>query len=645
MKEAWSKLELPSYLALGLLIAATLLAYANAWPDVLVHDDKYFAGTPRQSEWADLPRFFTEDLWAATGVESGLYRPLLLLSLMVESRIHGDWMAGYHLDNILLHLLVTLAVYGFLRQLPRTAAEPGQSTDLFALLAALVFAVHPVHTEVVDSIFNRSEMLVALAGTAGLWWFMHYLETRPRRCWAGLALCYLLALFSKESGIILPAIAVALVLMLAPGSWTERIRKCLPVFWLLLPLTLYLLLRAHALAHPAAAGIEDANGAARMSAQNETRIETPPIFQAETRTEAPPVSQAETRTETRTETQAETRTVRQALARTSAMLGQARLPTFRILSETIGAWGQSLWLMVWPDPLLLYRDKPSLTQQRVSLVLQFMLLVAAFLLFRTGRYGLLAGLVFFYLALVPSSRIAGIGGTSSDLAERYLYFPSVGLTMSLVSGFRYLGGQRGLWPAVVSALIVLVLLTPLTWNRNNDWASEVRLLENEYHRGSQGPQTLRLLTAAYLRDGKPGPAAEVCDTKPYKGGRLRKYATHCAIAYSQLGRNEDAERAFLQAAGGRSVQPAMYANLALFYLRQGRREDARQQFERAVSAEKDPALQAYRRGEMLALLYPRNRRKLLEARSHFIEAVRLQPRLAGTREWLDRLNQKLGPAP
>ena len=112
----------------------------------------------------DLPRFFTEDLWSATGAESGLYRPLLLLSLALESGVHGNWLAGYHLDNILLHLLVTLAVYRFLRQVQRTVAEPGPSADLYPLLAALVFAVHPVHTEVVNSIFNRSEMLVALAG-------------------------------------------------------------------------------------------------------------------------------------------------------------------------------------------------------------------------------------------------------------------------------------------------------------------------------------------------------------------------------------------------------------------------------------------------------------------------------------------------
>jgi tetratricopeptide (TPR) repeat protein len=299
--------------------------------------------------------------------------------------------------------------------------------------------------------------------------------------------------------------------------------------------------------------------------------------------------------------------------------------------------------MVWPDPLLLYRDKPTFFQQWISIAAQLVLLVTAFLQARARRYGLCAGLVFFYLALVPSSRLVGIGGMSSDLAERYLYFPSVGLAISLASGFRYLALRRGPWLSVVGAVTALALLTPLTWNRNYDWANEVRLFESEYLNGSQGRQTLRLLTAAYLREGMPDRAAEICDTKSAEQKFNKKYASHCAIAYMQTGRNEDAERAFLKAASGRSAEPAMHTNLAVFYLRLGRRQEAIDQFELAIQAEDNPALQAYRRGEMLVLLYPRNRQKLLEARSHFRQAVQLQPRLAPAQEWLDRLNRKLGP--
>ena len=98
---------------------------------------------------ADYLRFFTEDLWAASGLDSGLYRPLLLASLTLDAKVFGDWIPGYHLVNILLHVVVSLLVFGLCRQVLRGSRVPSATAIPAACLAALVFAVHPVHTEVV----------------------------------------------------------------------------------------------------------------------------------------------------------------------------------------------------------------------------------------------------------------------------------------------------------------------------------------------------------------------------------------------------------------------------------------------------------------------------------------------------------------
>jgi hypothetical protein len=200
---------------MGLLIFAGLVAYANAWPDVLVLDDKFFAGSDRFPGLRYVPRFFTEDVWSAAGTQTGLYRPMLLVSLFVDSRLHGDWFAGYHLSNILLHCLAVLAVFGLIRQVLRMSGGLSIAGDKYAMLAALVFAVHPVHSEAVNSIFNRAEIMVALAGAAGLWWLLHYLKARPVLAWSGLAVAYLFAMFSKESAVVLPGIAL-----------NQRCRRC-----------------------------------------------------------------------------------------------------------------------------------------------------------------------------------------------------------------------------------------------------------------------------------------------------------------------------------------------------------------------------------------------------------------------------------
>ncbi|RPH93790.1 MAG: hypothetical protein EHM68_15195, partial [Lysobacterales bacterium] len=189
-----------------------LVVYANAWPNALVHDDKFYAGSERFTDLANIPRYFTENAWAASGVAEPLYRPLLLATITLDARMHGDWAAGYHLTNIFLHLLVSVLVFVFLLQLLQMIRGQSPANRHVALLAAAIFAVHPVHTEVVNSIFNRSDMLVALSGLAGLCWLLRHVHARPALAWTGLCIACSVALFCKESGLVLPGLAVAVVL-------------------------------------------------------------------------------------------------------------------------------------------------------------------------------------------------------------------------------------------------------------------------------------------------------------------------------------------------------------------------------------------------------------------------------------------------
>ena len=62
-----------------------------------------------------------------------------------------------------------------------------------------------------NSIFNRSILFVAIGSTAGLWWLLRYLDSRPLLAWTGIWLAYWFVLFSRETGIVLPALALGLV--------------------------------------------------------------------------------------------------------------------------------------------------------------------------------------------------------------------------------------------------------------------------------------------------------------------------------------------------------------------------------------------------------------------------------------------------
>lgn len=137
--------------------------------------------------------------------ERGLFRPLTALSYVLDHNLMGGDPAAFHAANLAWYLLVILLVYrcylAYLRD-PR-----------WALGAALIFSLHPVHCEVVDSVSGRSELL-ALAFTLGAL-LLHLkgmglggagpLLARRRLLWlAAGALCYALATLSKETGFMLP---------------------------------------------------------------------------------------------------------------------------------------------------------------------------------------------------------------------------------------------------------------------------------------------------------------------------------------------------------------------------------------------------------------------------------------------------------
>ncbi len=80
-----------------MLVFFTLLTFANSWHDALVFDDKMFVGPGSEQRLDSLSEAFTRDVWNSG---SGLYRPLLLIALVVQNRGSGAALPGAHLANV-----------------------------------------------------------------------------------------------------------------------------------------------------------------------------------------------------------------------------------------------------------------------------------------------------------------------------------------------------------------------------------------------------------------------------------------------------------------------------------------------------------------------------------------------------------------
>jgi tetratricopeptide (TPR) repeat protein len=577
---------LATLIPLAVLTFATLLAFVNAWPNRLVFDDKAFAGPRRAAELDSWQYIFTHDVWAWTGSTFGLYRPLLLLQLSAETRVFGAWLHGYHLSNIFQHLVVTLLLYGFLQFLLRSSGVQSPTSRFGALLASLVFAVHPIHAEVVNSIFNRSEMMVAALALSGLWWLLYFLDRHPARAWTGLAITYFLAMLCRETALVIPGLAVILILMVRPGDLATRVRKCLPVLWLLLPLVLYLLLRANAVANP--------------------HIEVPGLATPE------PVAAIE---------QAESDSVPE-------MLNNIKLPDFETLLEASAALGTAFRVVAWPHPLQLMYGGFSSSELWAYAALHLILIITALVLLKRRRYAFAAGLAFFYLAMLPASRIIAFGeDAGSHFADRYAYVPTIGLAIILAFAFQAVSQRISPRALVRITLPVLLLLTGLTWARNAEWRSDVALFGVEYERSRPNANTLRWLTGAHVRARNFARVVQICDDNQAKQEKYgySTYVQSCATAYEHQRRFEDAERAHLYAIEYKSTRIAASMSLARFYLRHARPLDAEKRFTAAIAWTTDPADKALSTAEMIISLNPNNREQAVIARGYIEEALQLRP--------------------
>ncbi|HET6565576.1 MAG TPA: tetratricopeptide repeat protein [Xanthomonadales bacterium] len=577
-------------LACTILVIFTLVAFANAWPNNLVFDDRIFADSTRFSGLGlrELLGFFTEDLWAASGEDSSLYRPLFLLLIAAQSLLFGEWVAGYHLVNIGMHVLATVLVYGFISRLLQLGGHPKGQARQFSLLAALVFGVHPIHTEAVNSVFNGSEILVTIGVVGGLSWFLDRLKKQPVKAWAGLNLVFLLVLLCRESGAALPLLVVAVLWLTRSDSWQRRLRACAPVVTMVLPLGIYLALRSHALGAPVTPGETPAGSL-------------------------------------------------QPLASYGMDFGLAKL------APAVLFWFESLKNLVWPYPLQIYYDPPQ-TSAWLALAAQVLLLASAVMAWWRKQPLLLLGLAFFYLAILPSSRIIGEPGVQAALSDRVLYLPSVGFAIICALGLHWLARKTRFNAAVVTTLAVMTVMMPLTWARNAEWSSEISLFEADYRKLDIKNPIIGSMLAAHLRENNLARAVELCDENRQLVREGETMAAHCGSAYSQVGRFNDAEQAYLSVTS-RSVRVFADFNLGLMYYQLGRKTEAEERIEKAIAAEPKPFMKHYFQAVALIQMHPRDRSRLLEARTLLQQALELQPQHIDSRLELAALNQKLNEAP
>ena len=147
-------LRRPSVL-LPLLGLVTFVVYSGSLSFDFVWDDwPQIVNSPIIRTWSNLPRAFGSDLWYHVARNQVYYRPLFVAWSMLNYTLFGLRSWGWHLGAVLLHVGAVVAVFWLVRRLGLEYWT--------AALAALIFALHPVHIEPVTWISAASDTMVTM---------------------------------------------------------------------------------------------------------------------------------------------------------------------------------------------------------------------------------------------------------------------------------------------------------------------------------------------------------------------------------------------------------------------------------------------------------------------------------------------------
>ena len=180
------------------VILFSFLLYANTINhDFTVDDGTVIANNSFTKKGVDgLKDIFTNSYRAGFwDRKEGLYRPLSVAMFAVEYQIGDGSPLPGHIMNILFYVLTAIVVLSVLKRILQNFHP------LIPIAAALLFVAHPIHTEVVANIKSRDELLSFFFGILALKLLLNYID-KNKIYWMILScLAFMLALFSKESGV------------------------------------------------------------------------------------------------------------------------------------------------------------------------------------------------------------------------------------------------------------------------------------------------------------------------------------------------------------------------------------------------------------------------------------------------------------
>jgi Tfp pilus assembly protein PilF len=432
-----------------LLIAATLLVYAQTWWFGYALIDDPIEVSGNPRVQAGLS--WSNVVWCFSSFFDGNWIPLTWLSLMLDTTLFGFRAGGYHFTNVIIHAADAVLLFAFL------ARATGK--QLRSACVAALFALHPLHVESVAWITERKDVLSGLFGLLSLLAYARYATNGRGLSYAVSIVCFVASLLSKQTLVTLP--------------------------FLLLLLDFWPLGRFNA--------SSDAPSQGRQRVVLKLLLEKVPFLA---------VSLAFS--------------VIAVFAQKSghSIKGFDALPLAVRCENAIVVYADYLAKTFFPRDLVVYYPHPGAPFAWTVILGSAAVLAAISAAAIAGlrRFPFLfVGWAWYLGTLVPMIGIVQVGG--QQMADRYTYFPIIGLFVALVWLICELVPVGALHSRLLpsSALAVLAVLGALTFVQVGYWRDDVALFEHALASGPDNSFSRNKLGCALVQRGKLPEAVEQFD--------------------------------------------------------------------------------------------------------------------------------------
>jgi tetratricopeptide (TPR) repeat protein len=205
----------------ALLIIVGVLVYLNSFRGQIVFDDIVITDDSSIRElWPP---------WRAMTSPMQVSRPLVGLSLAINYAMSGADLWSYHLFNIAMHILASLTLFGVVRRTlltERLKDRFGNASTGLALAVALIWLVHPLHTESVTYLIQRSETMCGLFYLLTLYCMIRGHSGRRSALWYTAAVLSCAAgMASKQVMVTAPIMVAIYDVIFFSDSWKQTLKR------------------------------------------------------------------------------------------------------------------------------------------------------------------------------------------------------------------------------------------------------------------------------------------------------------------------------------------------------------------------------------------------------------------------------------